>query len=315
MIASALAGAACGKRSALPPHDGAVLPGADGAVGGGKDAGVPIEAGTTADGDTDAGAPITAPPRMEGTAPSVTRTGDRPQPELHAGDRRPRSARTAAAPVELRVCQHGSRRARPFAAGERAAARGRSGDGAATLTALTDAFHGIAHDFALASTKDAASANAFSRCDAGALGEATCAQRFIAAFIPRLFRRPLDAEDTADFAGGVREGTGARRQLRERRAGRHRGRAAIAGAPVHGRIRRGAGAASGGPRAPAPARNGGAPVVSPLGFGAGRRADRSRGPGSAEDEGPDRRAGAPPARRSARARRHARLLHATVARR
>ena len=58
VIASALAGAACGKRSALPPQDGAVLPGADGAVGGGKDAGVPIEAGATTDGDTDAGAPI-----------------------------------------------------------------------------------------------------------------------------------------------------------------------------------------------------------------------------------------------------------------
>ena len=79
-------------------------------------------------------------------------------------------------------------------------------DGAATLTALTDAFHGIAHDFALASTKDAASADAFTRCDAGALGEATCAQRFIAAFIPRLFRRPLDAEDAADFAAVFAKG-------------------------------------------------------------------------------------------------------------
>src|SRR4029079_10881072 len=66
--------------------------------------------------------------------------------------------------------------------------------------------HGIAHDFALTSTKDAASANAFSGCDAGALGEATCAQRFIAAFIPRLFRRPLDAEDTADFAAVFAKG-------------------------------------------------------------------------------------------------------------
>jgi hypothetical protein len=64
----------------------------------------------------------------------------------------------------------------------------------------------VAHDFALASTKDAASVDAFTRCDAGGLGEATCAQRFIAAFIPRLFRRPLDAEDAADFAAVFAQG-------------------------------------------------------------------------------------------------------------
>jgi hypothetical protein len=79
-------------------------------------------------------------------------------------------------------------------------------DSTATLAALTDAYHGIAHDFALASTQDAASTDAFTRCDAGALGEATCAERFIAAFIPRLFRRPLDAEDAADFAAVFAKG-------------------------------------------------------------------------------------------------------------
>ena len=102
---------------------------------------------------------------------------------------------------------------------------------------------------------------------------------------PALFRRPLDAEDAADFAAVFAKGRDAGRQLRERRAGRHRGRAAIAGAPVQGRIRRGAGAASGG-RSGARARTRWRRACRiSLGFGAGRCADRSRRPGSAEDEG------------------------------
>jgi hypothetical protein len=59
IIASLLAAAACGKRPALAPRDGAVSPDTNGAVGGGNDAGVPIEAGATTDGDTDAGASVT----------------------------------------------------------------------------------------------------------------------------------------------------------------------------------------------------------------------------------------------------------------
>src|SRR4051812_17769211 len=73
-------------------------------------------------------------------------------------------------------------------------------DDPATLNVLIDAYHGNAHDFALAATKDAASLVALTQCDAGALGEATCAQRFVAAFVTRVFRRPLEAGDAADFA-------------------------------------------------------------------------------------------------------------------
>ena len=73
-------------------------------------------------------------------------------------------------------------------------------DDVATLTALTDGYHRVAHDFALAATQNAASLDTFGTCDIGVLGEATCAQRFVAAFVPRLFRRPLDPDDAPAFA-------------------------------------------------------------------------------------------------------------------
>jgi hypothetical protein len=72
-------------------------------------------------------------------------------------------------------------------------------DDPATLDLLIDAYHGNAHDVALAATKDAASVAALTQCDAAALGEAACAQRFVASFVPLLFRRPLEAGDAADF--------------------------------------------------------------------------------------------------------------------
>src|SRR5205085_982836 len=60
-------------------------------------------------------------------------------------------------------------------------------DDVSTLTALTDAYHRVAHDFALAASQGAASLDAFGTCDVAASGESTCAQRFVAAFVPRLF--------------------------------------------------------------------------------------------------------------------------------
>jgi hypothetical protein len=68
------------------------------------------------------------------------------------------------------------------------------------LALLTEAYHNLAHGFALAATKDAASVQAVAPCDMLAAGEAACAKKFIAAFVASAFRRPLDAEDAADFA-------------------------------------------------------------------------------------------------------------------
>lgn len=78
------------------------------------------------------------------------------------------------------------------------------GDGfdldAGSLDLLTDAHHTVAHDFALAATKDEAAVAATTQCDASAMGEAVCAQTFISSFVPRLFRRPLESDEAADFA-------------------------------------------------------------------------------------------------------------------
>jgi len=74
------------------------------------------------------------------------------------------------------------------------------GDDVSTLTALTDGYHRVAHDVALAASQGTLSLDAFGTCDAGAFGETTCAEKFVAAFIPRMFRRPLDADDASTFA-------------------------------------------------------------------------------------------------------------------
>lgn len=73
-------------------------------------------------------------------------------------------------------------------------------DDVATLTALTDGYHRVAHDFALATAQSTASLDAFGKCDVAASSEATCAQRFVATLVPRLFRRPLDPDDASEFA-------------------------------------------------------------------------------------------------------------------
>ena len=191
-IASVLAGAACDKRSGLQSRDGAPA-----------DAGATIDAGATRDGGGTGGGTGGG---AGGGAAGIDGGGD--------GALGGAGAVAACAPdIGTRVPPAPLRRLSSFAyantvrdvvglsltAGALPVDDPRD-DSPATLTALTDAYHGVAHDFALATTKDAASVAAFTRCDVGAFGEATCAQQFIAAFIPRLFRRPLDAADAADFA-------------------------------------------------------------------------------------------------------------------
>jgi hypothetical protein len=194
-IVSALAGAACGKRSALPPDGGAALP-PDGSVGPGNDA--RVEAGATTDGGADArveaGATTDGGAYAGGAASCTPEIATRVPPAPLRRLSNFAYANTVRDLLDLSLPANALPPADPW------------DDGAATLTALTDAFHGIAHDFALAATKDAGSANAFTHCDAATVGEATCAQQFVAAFIPRLFRRPLDADDAADFAAVFAKG-------------------------------------------------------------------------------------------------------------
>src|SRR5205085_1028690 len=80
-----------------------------------------------------------------------------------------------------------------------------------TLTTLTDAYHGVAHDFALAASHGTASLDAFGACDVVASGEPTCAARFVAAFVPRPFRPQLEPDDASSFADvfAERRGPGA----------------------------------------------------------------------------------------------------------
>jgi len=61
------------------------------------------------------------------------------------------------------------------------------------------AYHDVAHELAVTATKDATALQAIAGCDVAASGEATCAQSFIGAFVARAFRRPVDADDAADF--------------------------------------------------------------------------------------------------------------------
>jgi hypothetical protein len=78
--------------------------------------------------------------------------------------------------------------------------------------------HVLAHDFAVASTESSTALSAALGCDLEADGEAACKARLLEVVLPRLFRRPLDAEDVeqfeallvtgaelgGDFASGVR---------------------------------------------------------------------------------------------------------------
>jgi hypothetical protein len=82
---------------------------------------------------------------------------------------------------------------------------------------LVDGYHKLAHDFAVAATRDAAAVAAVAGCDPAA-GKAACEQTFIRDFVARVFRRAAAPDDAAefgevfatgrrlggDFAGGVR---------------------------------------------------------------------------------------------------------------
>ncbi|HEY8925210.1 MAG TPA: DUF1592 domain-containing protein, partial [Polyangia bacterium] len=77
---------------------------------------------------------------------------------------------------------------------------GPAGDDVGTLTALVDGYHRVAHDVALAASDGTLSLDRFGKCDTATLGDGTCSANFIAAFIPRMFRRPLDGDDAKAFA-------------------------------------------------------------------------------------------------------------------
>ena len=62
------------------------------------------------------------------------------------------------------------------------------------------AYHTVAHDLALTATKDATKLQSVTGCDVVANGEAACAQKFVGVFVARAFRRPVGADDAADFA-------------------------------------------------------------------------------------------------------------------
>lgn len=64
--------------------------------------------------------------------------------------------------------------------------------------ALLDGYHQLAHDFAIAATKDAAAVIATAGCDP-ATGEMACQQSFIRDFVPRVFRRAVAPEDATEF--------------------------------------------------------------------------------------------------------------------
>jgi hypothetical protein len=85
-------------------------------------------------------------------------------------------------------------------------------------TVLVESYHTLAHDFAIAASKDAASVTALLGCDPATAGEQACRQKLIGELVPRIFRRapaPEDASELGDvftagvalgggFAGGVR---------------------------------------------------------------------------------------------------------------
>jgi hypothetical protein len=91
-------------------------------------------------------------------------------------------------------------------------------DGAATAAWVAD-LHAVAHDFATTSTASSAALSTTLGCDLTADGEAACEALLFENILPRLFRRPLEAEDLdeleallakgkelgdGDFASGVR---------------------------------------------------------------------------------------------------------------
>jgi hypothetical protein len=72
---------------------------------------------------------------------------------------------------------------------------------------LVNGYHQLAHDFAVAATKDAAAVKGIAGCDPAA-GEAACQQAFIRDFVPRVFRRAAAPEDVTEFGEVFAAGRG-----------------------------------------------------------------------------------------------------------
>jgi hypothetical protein len=77
---------------------------------------------------------------------------------------------------------------------------------------LVEGYHTLAHDFAIAATKDAASVTALLGCDPATAGEAACRQKLIGELVPRIFRRSAALADATElgevFSAGVQLGGG-----------------------------------------------------------------------------------------------------------
>lgn len=69
----------------------------------------------------------------------------------------------------------------------------------AVSTTVLDGYHQLAHDLAIAATKDAAAVQSLTKCNPAVDGEAACQKKFIETFVPVAFRRPLETTDSADF--------------------------------------------------------------------------------------------------------------------
>ena len=167
---------------------------------------------------------------------------------------------------------------------------------------LVDGYHKLAHDFAVAATRDAAAVAAIAGCDPAA-GETACEQAFIRDFVPRVFRRALAADDATEFgevfAAGRRLGGDFASGVRAVRGGGP----AIARVPLPCRAGRAGGAGAAGPRATDAPRDGVSPVLPAVGVDAGPDAAAGREPGAPAHEGRDRSPGAASARGRSRARR------------
>ncbi len=64
---------------------------------------------------------------------------------------------------------------------------------------LTDGYHALFHDLALEITTNEASRRSLTGCDESQVGLDACKRQFIDSFVPKVFRRGLDAADAADF--------------------------------------------------------------------------------------------------------------------
>lgn len=84
------------------------------------------------------------------------------------------------------------------------------GDDAIPASDWVDGYHELAHEFALSATRSNDAVALAIGCDPSAAGEAACQAALIDTVVPRVFRRPLDAEDGEEldalFAAGREAG-------------------------------------------------------------------------------------------------------------